>query len=154
MVRATARFRDPATLLLDDGRTVFARAVVIATGSTPSIPEPYRRLGDLVLTSNTIFDLADLPASVAVIGAPVALKRSPSIFTTASVAQLVATIDSEGRHIDRLVNAAGYLFPKPFLDHGADDFDRYHDLNRATFLITQAVARNMGSGERMDKNVR
>ena len=42
-----------------------------------------------------------------------------------------------------LVNAAGYFSPKPFLEHGREDYDRYHDLNRSSFFITQAVARNM-----------
>jgi len=44
-----------------------------------------------------------------------------------------------------LVNAAGVFSPKPFLDHSPDDFDKYHDLNRAIFFVTQAVAVNMRS---------
>lgn len=59
------------------------------------------------------------------------------------VANLVAKIDGETRHIAELVNAAGTFFPKPFLEHEAGDFDTYHDLNRGTFFVTQAVARNM-----------
>jgi NAD(P)-dependent dehydrogenase (short-subunit alcohol dehydrogenase family) len=42
-----------------------------------------------------------------------------------------------------LVNAAGVFAPKPFLDHTADDFDRYHGINRGTFLITQTLAARM-----------
>lgn len=60
-----------------------------------------------------------------------------------AVQQLIERIDTEDRHIDRLVNAAGYFYPKPFLDHTREDYDRYHDLNRSTFFVTQAVARNM-----------
>ena len=45
--------------------------------------------------------------------------------------------------IQYLVNAAGYFSPKPFLEHGKEDYRRYHDLNEATFFITQAVAKNM-----------
>ena len=41
------------------------------------------------------------------------------------------------------MNAAGYFSPAPFLEHSAADYDKYHDLNRATFFVTQAVARNM-----------
>lgn len=44
-----------------------------------------------------------------------------------------------------LVNAAGTFAPKPFLDHEVSDYDAYHDLNRATFLITQSVARQMAA---------
>lgn len=62
---------------------------------------------------------------------------------TAAVAALVARIEGEVTHIAALVNAAGVFFPKPFLDHSEADYDRYMALNRATFLLTQAVARNM-----------
>ena len=43
------------------------------------------------------------------------------------------------------VNAAGYLAPKPFLEHGGKDFDRYHEINRSLFLLTQAVANRMAA---------
>lgn len=59
------------------------------------------------------------------------------------VERLIAAIDAEGRHINQLVNAAGTFAPKPFIDHGKADYDTYMDLNRGTFFVTQAVARNM-----------
>ena len=40
-------------------------------------------------------------------------------------------------------NAAGTFIPKPFLDHEAQDYDRYMTLNRSLFFLTQAAARNM-----------
>ena len=61
----------------------------------------------------------------------------------ADVAALVERIEADGARYDALVNAAGTFSPKPFLEHTEDDYDAYHDLNRATFRITQAVARNM-----------
>lgn len=48
-----------------------------------------------------------------------------------------------GEKIDLLVNAAGVFNPKAFLDHTAEDYDRYLELNRATFFITQRVAKGM-----------
>ncbi|MFO6448000.1 SDR family NAD(P)-dependent oxidoreductase [Erythrobacter sp. NE805] len=65
------------------------------------------------------------------------------LYDEAEVAEFARRLAADPRHIDRLVNAAGYFFPKPFLDHERADFDRYHDLNRATFFLTQAAARNM-----------
>ena len=62
-----ARFLEP-TLLDVAGRRIRAGAVVIATGSTPLVPAPWRAFGDRVITTNEIFELADLPASMAVIG--------------------------------------------------------------------------------------
>jgi NAD(P)-dependent dehydrogenase (short-subunit alcohol dehydrogenase family) len=44
-----------------------------------------------------------------------------------------------------MVNAAGLFLPKPFLDHSGTDYDVYQELNRATFFLTQTVARGMVS---------
>ena len=68
-IKARARFTGPAALALDDGSTVAARAIVIATGARPMIPDAFAPLGDLILTNETIFELKTLPPSVAVIGA-------------------------------------------------------------------------------------
>lgn len=68
VVRARARFDGPHTLKLDDGRCVEARAIVIATGSTPVLPDPFAALGDAALTSDSVFELNDLPKSLAVVG--------------------------------------------------------------------------------------
>lgn len=68
-VRATARFAGPTTLALDDGRTIEARAVVIATGARPAIPDMFDRVRDHVLTNESVFELRDLPRSLAVVGA-------------------------------------------------------------------------------------
>lgn len=67
-IKARARFDGPHRLVLDDGRSVEARAVVIATGSAPFLPEPFAALGEAALTSDTVFELADLPRRLAVIG--------------------------------------------------------------------------------------
>ncbi|MEM8909375.1 MAG: SDR family oxidoreductase, partial [Bacteroidota bacterium] len=42
-----------------------------------------------------------------------------------------------------LVNASGVFGPKPFLEHEPADYDRYLDLNRGFFFLTQAVAKKM-----------
>lgn len=56
---------------------------------------------------------------------------------------LIAALSAETRVIRHLVNAAGTFFPKSFLDHEPADYDAYAKLNRATFFITQTVARAM-----------
>lgn len=66
---AQACFEAPGVLALDTGDRVEARAVVIATGASPAVPEPYEAVEDHVLTNETIFELEDLPESVGVIGA-------------------------------------------------------------------------------------
>jgi NAD(P)-dependent dehydrogenase (short-subunit alcohol dehydrogenase family) len=65
------------------------------------------------------------------------------LYDAKAMKTLISRIDSETRHINHLVNAAGYFIPKPFLEHGESDYDGYLNLNRAFFFVTQAVARNM-----------
>lgn len=62
-----------------------------------------------------------------------------------AVERLIAHIAAEERPIVKLVNAAGYFFPKPFLEHQANDYDVYAGINRATFFVAQAIARNMAA---------
>lgn len=72
-----------------------------------------------------------------------------NLYEADDVHRVIEFADNHNRHIKYLVNAAGYFFPKPFLDHEEADYDTYLNLNRATFFISQAVARNMadnGSG--------
>lgn len=79
-ITARARFTGATTLALDDGRTVRARAVVIATGSSPAMPDAFDAVKDRVLTNESIFDLATLPGSVGVIGAgPLGLELAQAL---------------------------------------------------------------------------
>ncbi|HEX6961276.1 MAG TPA: FAD-dependent oxidoreductase, partial [Lacipirellula sp.] len=45
-----------------------AGQIVLATGSSPIVPKPWRLLGDRILTSDTLFEQEDLPLRMAVIG--------------------------------------------------------------------------------------
>jgi dihydrolipoamide dehydrogenase len=63
-----ARFTGPTTLEVDAHTQVKARAVVIATGASAVIPPPYDAVHDHVLTNETVFELEDLPATLAVVG--------------------------------------------------------------------------------------
>ena len=65
------------------------------------------------------------------------------LYSDRDVEALIASIDADDRSYGYLVNAAGTFNPKPFLEHTGDDYDSYLDLNKATFFVTQAVARNM-----------
>jgi dihydrolipoamide dehydrogenase len=66
-----ARFVDDRTLQVGATR-VRAQRFVIATGSRPAVPEPWRlALGDRLIVNDDVFDWTDLPRSVAVVGAGV-----------------------------------------------------------------------------------
>ncbi len=63
-----AVFTGRTTLVVDDKIEVRARAVVVASGSAPFIPPPYDTIADHVLVNDDIFELDDVPASLAVVG--------------------------------------------------------------------------------------
>jgi pyruvate/2-oxoglutarate dehydrogenase complex dihydrolipoamide dehydrogenase (E3) component len=62
-----ASFQSPTTLRLD-GEIIRSRAFLIATGSRPAIPDIPGLAEAGYLTNETVFDLTDLPASLAVLG--------------------------------------------------------------------------------------
>jgi len=51
-----------------NGRQLRARNIIIATGSRPVVPEPWRALGEQLLTTDTLFEQETLPSRMAVIG--------------------------------------------------------------------------------------
>ncbi len=59
------------------------------------------------------------------------------------VGSLVAHVSNEMKDVKYLINAAGVFSPKPFLEHTSEDYDAYMNLNKATFVVTQQVAKNM-----------
>ncbi|WP_432380730.1 dihydrolipoyl dehydrogenase [Duganella sp. P38] len=63
-----ARFLSPTRLQIGEHTLVEAERFVIATGSTPIVPDEWRAAGERVITSDQVFDWDDLPQSVAVAG--------------------------------------------------------------------------------------
>jgi len=51
-----------------NGRRLRTRRIVVATGSAPVVPAPWRGLGERLLTTDTLFEQEDLPARIAVVG--------------------------------------------------------------------------------------
>ena len=68
---------------------------------------------------------------------------SADLSTDAGLQAVVQTLDTQHSDIDLLVNAAGVFFPKPFLEHGTEDYEQYMRLNKASFFITQKVVSNL-----------
>jgi len=67
-VRGHARFENDHTLVIDDGTRITAKAIVIATGSRPTYPDSFKKVGDRLIVNDGVFDWSDLPKSVAVMG--------------------------------------------------------------------------------------
>ena len=68
LVRAHARFTDPHTLALSDGRTLRARHFLIGTGSKISLPAVPGLAETKFWTSDDVLDLDFIPQSVIVLG--------------------------------------------------------------------------------------
>lgn len=67
-LRGHARFIAKDCLQIDDHTQVRAPRIVIATGSSPQVPQELRDLGKQLVVNDDVFDWDDLPESVAVIG--------------------------------------------------------------------------------------
>ena len=67
LIDGYARFVDDHTLEVN-GEAFRAGAVVIATGTVPIIPEQWQPFREDIITTDGLFELQDLPASIAVIG--------------------------------------------------------------------------------------
>lgn len=68
LLRAHARFLDPHTLELSDGRKVRAKKILISTGSRPSVPAVPGLADTPFWTSDHVLDLDFVPRSVIVLG--------------------------------------------------------------------------------------
>lgn len=74
---------------------------------------------------------------------------SVDLYDRNQVDHFVDGLKGEKQHFKYLVNAAGVFKPTSFLDHTREDYDKYLDINKSFFFITQAIAQNMkqhGSG--------
>ena len=67
LLEAYAKFISEDTLEVN-GEEIRAKKIIIATGSTPVIPAAWQACAEHILTTDEIFELEDLPASMAVVG--------------------------------------------------------------------------------------
>jgi len=67
-IEGEAVFVDPHTLQVGDDLQVKAEKIILACGSSPAFHDPFEAIRDEVDSSDTIFELDDLPESIAVVG--------------------------------------------------------------------------------------
>ncbi|GAB3488391.1 SDR family NAD(P)-dependent oxidoreductase [Marinomonas epiphytica] len=96
---------------------------------------------DVMILGKNADKLAQAKTSLASLGKIETLQAD--LCNPKQVSKAITSVQESNRKIDFLVNAAGYFNPKPFLDHNETDYDIYADINRASFFLSQAVARNM-----------
>jgi dihydrolipoamide dehydrogenase len=134
-LRGRARFVGPTTLEVDDHTRIEAGAIVIATGSTPVIPDGLAAARERVLVNDDVFELRDLPGSVAVVGGGViALELGQSLARLGVRTQFFVRSERLGPLTDPLV-----------LERARDVFGAELDLR----LNTTVEARAEGDGVRL-----
>jgi len=69
--------------------------------------------------------------------------KALNLFNMDEVIAFASSLSNEMPDLKYLVNSAGYFSPKAFLEHTEQDYDIYHNFNKAFFFITQAVAKVM-----------
>lgn len=62
-----ARFLEPGVLEVD-GERIEAQSIVLAAGTSPTVPEAWKAFADRIITTDEVFEIEDWPASMAVIG--------------------------------------------------------------------------------------
>jgi NAD(P)-dependent dehydrogenase (short-subunit alcohol dehydrogenase family) len=65
------------------------------------------------------------------------------LYVQDDVKAVIAGMERCDSPIKYFVNAAGYFKPTAFIEHTEKDYDTYLNLNRASFFISQAAAKNM-----------
>lgn len=68
LIEGRARIAGPGRLAVEGATDVHYSRLVIATGSMPLVPPPFRGIEDAMLTNEDIFELKELPKSMLVIG--------------------------------------------------------------------------------------
>lgn len=67
LIRKRAKFIDKNTLDLGDEK-IWAKEIIIATGSTPFIPDMFKPFKDYLITTDFLFEQEKLPKNIAVVG--------------------------------------------------------------------------------------
>jgi NAD(P)-dependent dehydrogenase (short-subunit alcohol dehydrogenase family) len=71
--------------------------------------------------------------------------KGVNLFNFDEVSAFALSFQNELPNLKHLVNAAGYFSPKAFLEHTEQDYDIYHNFNKAFFFITQAAVKVMAA---------
>ncbi|WP_394392133.1 SDR family NAD(P)-dependent oxidoreductase [Shewanella woodyi] len=98
---------------------------------------------EVVIIGNNISKLDKAVSELSTLGKVSSIQAN--LYQESQVQRIVDFIEQPSTKISYLVNAAGYFNPKPFIDHSLSDYEIYMGLNKASFILSQAVAKNMMS---------
>jgi len=100
MLGGSASFIDKHTINIDNHQTVTAENILIAVGTKPSQPRGVDSRSDVVITSDHVLDLKELPRTMAIVGAGVIGIEYASMFAALGVQ--VTVVDKRERPLEFL----------------------------------------------------
>ena len=98
-----ARFVGPTTVRVGEELELEAKAIVIATGSSPVVPPVFDAVRERVLTSDDVFELTRVPESLAVIGTGI---------VGLELGQALGRLGAEVTFLDRLTSVGPLTDPE------------------------------------------
>jgi len=118
LVRGRARFLGPNVLRVE-GKEYFAKRVILATGSSPIVPSDFLALGSRVVTTDSLFELRDMPKRIGVIGlGSIGLEIGQALSRLGCDVIAFDKSNGVGKFTDPLVNAyASRHFAREFPIH-------------------------------------
>ncbi len=118
LVRGRALLAGPHELQVGK-KEYFAERIILATGSIPVVPEEFQALGTRVVTTESLFDLENLPARIGVVGlGPVGLEIGQALSRLGCDVSAFDQARSVGKLTDPAIRAyASRHFAKEFAIH-------------------------------------
>jgi len=125
---------------------VFTGQKIIVVGGTSGMGKAVAQLvlqqgGSAVLIGSRQSKLQDALKELSQYGSVVGELANISDFNARNA--LINRLNTNHTDASLLVNAAGAFIPKSFIEYEESDYDLYMDINKGTFFITQAIAKNM-----------
>jgi len=94
---------------------------------------------EVVLIARNKTNLAKAETELSTLGSLKTLQLD--ITDNSAVSEFIKNLKHVVPNLKYLLNAAGYFSPKPFLEHKEEDYDNYHNFNKAFFFITQEASK-------------
>jgi pyruvate/2-oxoglutarate dehydrogenase complex dihydrolipoamide dehydrogenase (E3) component len=118
LIRSNARFVDPHTVVLDNGKTIRSAHFLVSTGSKISVPPVPGLASARVWTSDDVLDLDFLPRSVVVLGGGIVACELAQFLNR--IGTRVCVIQRSPRLLRNLAADAGKVVRKAFEDEGIE----------------------------------
>lgn len=125
-LQGSARFISDGVLGVGEDTEVHAERVIIATGTSPVVPELYQALGDRLVVNDDVFEWRDLPRRILVVGSGViGVELSQALARLGVQVQVVNRSESFAQITDPVVR-----------QHARQAFQKEVDLEQSVRIVS------------------